>query len=331
MQETMMQFVETPTAVALLNEWGCQGQPFFFFVDYAGQQWYVARLDELDARIKYSIPGRTNYTPTPHLRPEARAHRLHAPRLEDYAEGFGVVQRAIAEGKTRLINLTWRIPYESDYDQQARFMLGHEKYMLMVEGLFSVFSPEPFVEVRDGRIATFPMKGTISTSVPNAREVLLASDKEAREHADSVELMRHDLERVASDVEVVRFRYCEEIADGRVIQTSSEIAGQIRPELLGRYGDIIASLLPGGSIAGAPKEASLEVIAEAEPYDRGFYTGVFGVFDGERLDTSVMIRFLQYLPSGESYFYGGGGVTAHSQLESEYQELLLKANATILY
>lgn len=326
-----MNFLSRLEAIALLNRWGEDGLPFFFFVDYAGERWYAAPLSEVDSHIKYSIPGRTNYE-RPAILPEPRSpHRLHEPRIEDYGQGFDIVQQAIARGETRLINLTWRVPFESAYSQAERFALGREKYMLMVEGLFSVFSPEPFVQIEGERIATFPMKGTISTAIPNAEAVLLASEKEAKEHADSVELMRGELALVATDIEVPRYRYTEIIADGRVIQTSSELTGQIRPELRRRYGDIVSALLPGGSIAGAPKAPSLEVIRRAEAYDRGFYTGIFGVFDGNRLDTSVMIRFLEYAPDGQTYFYGGGGVTSNSKLESEYQELLLKAHATVLY
>ncbi len=327
-----MQFHNSSEAIALLNQWGQSETPFFFFVNYSGTQWYVAPLDAVDKRILYRIPGHSNYD-TPSYTPPHNytPHRLLAPELEEYAQGFNTVQEAITRGETRLINLTWRVPFQSDFDQRERFALGREKYMLMVEGMFSVFSPEPFIEIKEGRIATFPMKGTISTSIPNAEAVLLGSEKEAKEHADSVALLTEELERVATQVETVRYRYCETIADGRVIQTSSEIAGRVKDELAGRYGDIIAALLPGGSIAGAPKEPSLQVIARAEAYERGFYTGIFGVFDGNRLDTSVMIRFLQYAEDGQTYFFGGGGVTGNSRLENEYNELLLKANATILY
>lgn len=324
----MIPIKDARTAIAELNAWGLESIPFFFFVDYSGTQWYTSPLSAVDRHIRYSFPSQRNYTPdtpsdTPHI------YKLYPPTLEAYQEGFEVVQRAIETGYTSLINLTWRIPFDSNLSQSERFVRGKARYMLDVEGMFSVFSPEPFVQIEAGRIATFPMKGTISTAIPNAQEVLLSNPKEAQEHADSVELLKGELALVADEVEVVRYRYCETIANGQVIQTSSEIAGTIRRDLLNRYGDIISALLPGGSIAGAPKASSLEIIAEAEPYDRGFYTGIFGIFDGTKLDTSVMIRFIQYGTEGERYFFGGGGVTANSKLEHEYQELLLKANATI--
>lgn len=326
-----MNFLTTDQATTLLDRWGQSAQPFFFFVDYAGEQWYAVPLDAVDSRIKYSLPGRRNYTPEATRPAHYPPYRVIPPHIEDYGRAFEEVQQAIRRGETTFINLTWRVPFESAFDQVARFHLGKEKYMLMVEGMFSVFSPEPFVEIVGSRVATFPMKGTISAEIPNAAEQLLSNEKEAKEHAQSVALMRTDLSGVAVDIDVPRYRYCEVIADGKVIQTSSEVAGTVRRDLLGRYGSIIRALLPGGSIAGAPKAASLEVIRRAEAFDRGFYTGIFGVFDGHQLNTSVMIRFIQYTDGGQKYFFGGGGITADSVLEAEYQELLLKAHATILY
>ncbi len=79
-------------------------------------------------------------------------------------------------------------------------------------------------------------------------------------------------------------------------------------------------MLPAGSISGAPKKKTLEVIAEAEQYTRGYYTGVFGIFDGENIDSGVMIRFLEQGPDGLIY-KSGGGITAMSNIHEEYQEL----------
>lgn len=329
-----MKFRPASEAVALLNEWSASKTPFLFFVDYEGKRWYAAPLDSLDPRISYRIPGREGGEAAAADVPSAKPrppHRILPPAFEDYSRGFEIVRAAISAGETRLVNLTWRVAFESAFSQRERFRLGREKYMLMVEGLFSVFSPEPFVEIEGGRIATFPMKGTISTSIPNAAAVLLADPKEAREHADSVSLMRDDLARVADDVKVVRYRYCETIADGKIIQTSSEIAGTLKSGLRDRLGDVLHALLPGGSITGTPKAATIGVIRRAEAFPRGFYTGVFGVFDGAKLQTSVMIRFLGYGENGEKFFFGGGGVTADSTPEREYRELLLKADATVLH
>jgi len=89
-------------------------------------------------------------------------------------------------------------------------------------------------------------------------------------------------------------------------------------------GDLLFQLLPAGSISGAPKQKTVEVIQSAEQQDRGYYTGVCGIYDGQTVDSGVMIRFVEQTPSG-LVFKSGGGITAQSRMEDEYQELLQKA------
>ena len=82
-------------------------------------------------------------------------------------------------------------------------------------------------------------------------------------------------------------------------------------------------MLPAGSIAGAPKEKSVTVIDEAETYERGFYTGIAGVFDGKTVDSFVLIRFIERI--GDRYFYkSGAGITAQSKPLNEYNEIIEK-------
>jgi para-aminobenzoate synthetase component 1 len=83
------------------------------------------------------------------------------------------------------------------------------------------------------------------------------------------------------------------------------------------------SLLPAGSVTGAPKKRTVELIREIEPESRGYYTGVFGIFDGEQLDSAVMIRMIEQRPDG--FFYrSGGGITYRSDVAQEYQEMIDK-------
>ena len=101
---------------------------------------------------------------------------------------------------------------------------------------------------------------------------------------------------------------------------SSEISGKLKPEFQNKIGSVMKSLLPAGSILGAPKPKTLEIIQEAENYDRGFYTGVCGWFDGKNLDSCVMIRFIEK-ECGKLYFKSGGGITHLSNFTDEYQEM----------
>ena len=82
-------------------------------------------------------------------------------------------------------------------------------------------------------------------------------------------------------------------------------------------------MLPAGSISGAPKTKTVSIIKEAENYERGFYTGVFGVFDGANIDSAVAIRFIEQ-KNGEFWYKSGGGITHQSNVKEEYIELLKK-------
>ncbi|MFZ1573367.1 MAG: chorismate-binding protein, partial [Candidatus Kapaibacterium sp.] len=88
-------------------------------------------------------------------------------------------------------------------------------------------------------------------------------------------------------------------------------------------GDTLISLLPAGSISGAPKKKTLEIINKVEKYKRGYYTGVFGYFDGVNLESSVMIRFIEKTSKG-LIFKSGGGITFLSEAYKEYNELIDK-------
>ena len=101
---------------------------------------------------------------------------------------------------------------------------------------------------------------------------------------------------------------------------SSEISGKLKPRLQKKIGSIMKKILPAGSILGAPKPKTLEIILEAENHERGLYTGVCGWFDGENLDSCVMIRFIEK-ENGKLFFKSGGGITHLSNFADEYQEM----------
>jgi para-aminobenzoate synthetase component 1 len=169
------------------------------------------------------------------------------------------------------------------------------------------------------------MKGTIDASLPDAENTILRDEKEMAEHATIVDLLRNDLSMVAEEVRVTNYRYVERINTMQqdLLQVSSEITGRLPVDYKQHLGDILFALLPAGSICGAPKIRTLDIISQAEGYDRGFYTGVCGYFDGESLDSAVMIRFLEQTDNGLVY-KSGGGITFQSELDKEYEELIQK-------
>jgi len=108
-----------------------------------------------------------------------------------------------------------------------------------------------------------------------------------------------------------------------LLQVSSEIKGNLPDDYNAHIGEILFRLLPAGSVTGAPKNKTVEIICKTETYERGYYTGVFGVFDGKNMDSAVMIRFIEKTADGYVY-KSGGGITAFSNLKDEYNEMLKK-------
>jgi para-aminobenzoate synthetase component 1 len=166
------------------------------------------------------------------------------------------------------------------------------------------------------------MKGTIDGNIPNAEELILSDTKELAEHATIVDLIRNDLSKVSKNVRVTKYRYYEQIKtqQGIIGQVSSEIEGILPENYNELIGDIIFDLLPAGSVSGAPKNKTKEIIAMAEQVERGYYTGVAGYFDGTNLDSCVLIRYLQ----SDKIYRSGGGITAQSKALVEYEEMINK-------
>ena len=168
------------------------------------------------------------------------------------------------------------------------------------------------------------MKGTINASLPDAENQLLTNEKEQREHYTIVDLMRNDLSMVAEHIQVKKFRYIDRIKTqkGEILQTSSEICGKLNENWQNKIGDILAKLLPAGSISGAPKENHTNYSTSRKTKTRLLHRN-FGIFDGKTLQSAVAIRFISQVDE-KFYFHSGGGITIHSNVQDEYEELLEK-------
>lgn len=307
-----------------MNEWGAAGIPYLFIIDLEQQKPLVFRLSDIDnTELLYDVQSKTNFIG------DAGPSELHFTKspesLKSYQEKFDRVCHHIHRGDTYLLNLTSRTPITLDRDLREIFCMTHAKYKLWLRDQFVVFSPETFVRIDQGKIFSHPMKGTIPAEIPDAESILLNDEKELAEHYTIVDLIRNDLSIVAEHVRVEKFRYIDRLRTNQrdLLQVSSIITGELPGDHLSRLGDIIFTLLPAGSVTGAPKQRTMEIIRDVEGIERGYYTGVFGIFDGRSLDSAVMIRFIEETADGFK-FRSGGGITISSDLESEYQEMIDK-------
>lgn len=301
--------------------------------------------------------------------------QIEPPLYEDYERSFNIVKSNIMAGNSYLTNLTCRVPVSCNLSLEEIFHRAKGKYKLLLrrkrtqaedkaylkeenieENLnpFVCFSPETFVRIKGGRIYSYPMKGTLDASLHDAEKQLMEDRKEAAEHATIVDLIRNDLSRVAEDVRVDKYRYIDVLHTnkGDILQTSSEISGRLPEDYPHHLGEILDAQLPAGSITGAPKDKTMQIIQKAEGYDRGFYTGIMGIYDQGELNSAVMIRFIEeeispvdFEADGEKnfkakegkaskgkepkasrklYFKAGGGITSKSDCRREYEEVIQK-------
>ncbi|GCC52228.1 aminodeoxychorismate synthase component I [Chryseotalea sanaruensis] len=314
-----------------VNEWGAAHTPFFFMIDFEMKRPHAFKLSELDeSEIKVTFPEYSN-SKTSELQVEELHLKTNPISLDEYNEKFQVVANHLTYGDSFLTNLTIKTAIETKLSLEEIYNLASAPYKLWYKNKLVVYSPESFVKIRDGKIFSYPMKGTIDASVENAEQKILADGKEFAEHVTIVDLIRNDLSIVADNVEVKRFRFIDRIKTQEriLLQVSSEITGDLPLGYSDRLGSLIWRLLPAGSISGAPKKKTVEIIEQAEGEHRGFYTGVMGFFDGTNLDSAVMIRCIE-ANDGKLFYRSGGGITTQSDCEQEYKEALAKIYVPVI-
>lgn len=297
-------------------------KPFFFFVDFEGEN--VEIFDENELEEKGILVEFQDFKT--HHKGEILDKEIFweffPESMDVYQQGFEIVQKNIHLGNSYLVNYTSKTLINTNRSLEEIFYLSKAKYKVFYPNKFVFFSPETFIKINNQKIFTYPMKGTIDAEIPNAENILRESKKEKAEHYTVVDLLRNDLSMVADNVQVAQFQKIDYLKTKQknLLAMSSEIMGEVKQEFQNRIGSIMKKILPAGSILGAPKLKTLEIILEAERYKRGYYTGVCGYFDGENLDTCVMIRMIE--KKGEKYYFrSGGGVTHQSNLDDEYEEL----------
>jgi len=307
-----------------INSLGQKGVPFLFVISYDQNNAIVLPLDELtNSNIIIDINGFKNYnfiskSNTPVIL------KKYPINYSSYLKAFQTIKDHLHNGDSYLLNLTFRTNIDLNLSLDQIFYRSIARFKILTPD-FVVFSPEIFIKIKDKKIYSFPMRGTIDASVPDAENVIMNDYKEKGEHTTIVDLIRNDLSMIARDVQVDKFRYIDKVTthDKTILHVSSQISGNLLIDFQKNIGDLLFSVLPAGSVTGAPKKKTMEIISDVEDYDRGFYTGVFGYYDGENLDSGVMIRYIEKV-NDKFYYKSGRGITANSNPESEYQEMIDK-------
>ncbi|HMY08636.1 MAG: anthranilate synthase component I family protein [Nocardioidaceae bacterium] len=259
------------------------------------------------------------------------------PPSPSYASAFEQVQEQLHEGNSYEVNLTYRERHRSDRDplqiHERLRQLNPAPYSGMLRHgdtwLLSA-SPERFAKIgRDGQLETRPIKGTTPRSLDRVEDERLrhqlATDPKFRsENLMIVDLLRNDLSMVCEPGSVQVPGLMEVESYVGVHQLVSTITGRLRPDV----GTLAAlkALFPAGSMTGAPKLRTMQIIESVESGPRGLYAGAFGWISGDgRADLGVVIRSLFKGPKTDWILGTGGGITVHSDLTDEWHETLWKA------
>lgn len=298
-----------------LNECGKKREPIFFALDFEMKNWIFE-----DENVQFQLENFKNYKEKKTTKTDIK-NCLHVS-FEKYTKALKKVKKEIKRGNTYLLNLTFETKLEGNIDMESIFHSANTPFKLHVKDKFVCYSPERFVQIKDNQISTYPMKGTIEANIPHAMEKILANQKEMSEHTMVVDLLRNDLGIVGKNIQVEKFRYIDKINAGKkeLLQVSSKITADLDESWHKNLGDIVKSMLPAGSITGTPKRKTVEIIKEIENFERGFFTGIFGYYDGKSFESAVMIRFIEKQEDGY-VFKSGGGITIESDALSEYEEM----------
>ena len=251
-----------------------------------------------------------------------------------YAGAFARVQRYIRDGDCYQVNLAQRLsalvrgdPWSAYLQLRARMASPYSAFLSRDSASVLSFSPERFLRLAGGRVETRPIKGTRRRgATPEAdREQarhLLASEKDRAENVMIVDLMRNDLGKSCRTGSVRVEKLCALESYANVHHLVSVVSGE--PDPARGPARLLADCFPGGSITGAPKIRAMQIIDELEPDPRSVYCGSIGYISAHgTMDTSIAIRTL-VCDGARVHAWGGGGIVADSDAETEYRESLTK-------
>ena len=258
---------------------------------------------------------------------------------DEYKQAVDRMIRYIIEGDIYITNMTQQLTVKSDkvpldvfYDLRENNPSPFGGYFDYGDFQIVCASPERFLKMQKGHVNTRPIKGTRKRGETPEEDMLMRTELEKSEKDKSellmiVDLERNDLNRVCNpgSVKVTELFTVEEYAT--VFHLVSDIEGDLEESK--NIMDLLDAAFPGGSITGAPKYRAMEIIDEMENNKRNLYTGSIGylTLDGD-CDFNIVIRTALH-KDGKYYLGVGGGITAESDLEFEYEETLQKAKAVL--
>ncbi|MCH9690261.1 MAG: aminodeoxychorismate synthase component I [Gammaproteobacteria bacterium] len=253
----------------------------------------------------------------------------------DYATAFSRVKQHIVAGDTYQVNLTAKYTFNVKgsslglYNSlRARQKVAYSAWFKMPEYEILSLSPELFFSKIKHKIYTKPMKGTMprasDLTQDKANQHFLLTDLKSRaENTMIVDLLRNDLSAISKPGSVHVQKLLEVESYETVHQMTSSIESEVAVDL--SFSAIINALFPCGSITGAPKRRTMEIIHEMEPAPRGIYTGAMGYITPQN-DMCFNVPIRTVLCRGSQGELGvGGGIVHDSTLQSEFEELKLKA------
>lgn len=250
--------------------------------------------------------------------------------LKDYQKAFERIQNYIHAGDCYQVNYAQR--FSAQYSGSA--LSAYKKLAQTNKAPFSAFmnfddhqvlslSPERFIESHHNKVLTQPIKGTRPRSHDPIKDKQLAealsnSPKDQAENLMIVDLLRNDLSKTADKGSVTVTELFGHYQFESVHHLISTISAKLAPQF--DMFDILSTTLPGGSITGAPKIRAMQIIEELEPVKRNLYCGIIGYLDfNGNMDTNICIRTL-IAKNNHLYCWGGGGIVADSEVDTEYQE-----------
>jgi para-aminobenzoate synthetase / 4-amino-4-deoxychorismate lyase len=305
----------------------------------------IAHLAAYPAPIVFDHATGTFLTPAPQLPPPPPQHTapiLTHPTLRipdaDYLAAIEKIKNYISAGDTYQVNFTDAITFPTTLSPSTLFTALSQNQSVAYAAFLNLdthqilsLSPELFfrTEASTNKITTRPMKGTMRRGLDTTEDAAAAlrlqhDEKNRAEHVMIVDLLRNDLGRISTpgSVHVDDLFSIERYQT--LLQMTSTISATLRPRT--SFYEIFRAMFPCGSVTGAPKIRTMQIIRELEAHPRGVYTGAIGFIAPDRSATfSVAIRTL-VLHNGEAHMGVGGGIVADSVPADEHREALLKAS-----